>query len=49
MEWPPKSGKKVEFPEIDSAEFFDLDAARTKINAAQVVLIDELAALLSRG
>ncbi len=49
MEWPPKSGKKVEFPEIDRAEFFDLDAAKPKVNAALVGLLDELAALLSRG
>jgi predicted NUDIX family NTP pyrophosphohydrolase len=42
MEWPPKSGRQVEFPEIDKAEFFDLDVARFKINSAQVSLIDEL-------
>lgn len=42
MEWPPKSGQQVEFPEVDRAEFFDLDTARTKINPAQVSLIDEL-------
>jgi len=32
----------MEFPEIDKAEFFDLDSARKKINTAQVSLIDEL-------
>ena len=42
LEWPPKSGRQGEFPEIDKAEFFDLDAARTKINPAQVSLIDEI-------
>ena len=47
MEWPPKSGKEAEFPEIDRAEFFDLDTARMKINAAQVALLDELAKLLA--
>lgn len=47
MEWPPKSGQQQEFPEIDRAEFFDLQAARRKINAAQVSLIDELEKLLS--
>lgn len=46
MEWPPKSGREQEFPEIDKAEFFDLDAARTKINPAQVSLIDELEPLV---
>lgn len=42
MEWPPKSGRQAEFPEVDRAEFFDLDAARQKILLAQVSLIDEL-------
>src|SRR5436190_3387104 len=36
MEWPPKSGKQAEFPEVDRAEWFDLPAAREKINPAQV-------------
>jgi len=47
MEWPPKSGRQIEFPEIDRAEFFDLDAARRKINAAQVALIDELEVIVN--
>jgi predicted NUDIX family NTP pyrophosphohydrolase len=42
MEWPLKSGKWVEFPEVDRAEFFGLDVARKKINAAQSALLDEL-------
>lgn len=42
MEWPPKSGRPMEFPEIDQAEFFDLAAARRKIKAGQEALIDEL-------
>jgi predicted NUDIX family NTP pyrophosphohydrolase len=46
MEWPPNSGQQVEFPEIDRAEFFDLETARRKINAAQVGLVDELEQLL---
>ncbi len=46
MEWPPKSGKQVEFAEIDRAEFFDPATARSKINAAQATLIDELEKLL---
>lgn len=44
MEWPPRSGRTVEFPEVDRAEFFDLLAAKRKINPAQSALIDELAA-----
>ena len=48
MEWPPNSGQKIEFPEIDRAAFFDLATARKKIKARQDALIDELAALLKR-
>lgn len=46
MEWPPRSGKQTEFPEIDRAEFFDVVAARQKIKAAQMRLIEELEELL---
>jgi predicted NUDIX family NTP pyrophosphohydrolase len=42
MEWPPKSGRRVEFPEIDRAEWFDLATARTKIKESQVPLLDQL-------
>jgi predicted NUDIX family NTP pyrophosphohydrolase len=35
MEWPPKSGKQAEFPEVDRAEFFDFESAKAKINPAQ--------------
>lgn len=42
MEWPPKSGKQMEFPEIDRAEFFDIGVARQKINAGQIGLLDQL-------
>ncbi len=41
MEWPPKSGRQMEFPEIDRAEFFDVTAARRKIKAAQMALVEE--------
>jgi predicted NUDIX family NTP pyrophosphohydrolase len=46
MEWPPKSGRQMEFPEIDRAEFFDLAMARKKIKVGQEALIDELEANL---
>jgi len=42
MEWPPRSGQQQTFPEIDRAEFFDLETARRKIKSGQVGLIDEL-------
>jgi predicted NUDIX family NTP pyrophosphohydrolase len=48
MEWPPKSGRQVEFPEMDRAEFFDLATARSKIKAGQEALIEELAEILER-
>jgi predicted NUDIX family NTP pyrophosphohydrolase len=40
--WPPKSGRKQQFSEIDRGEFFDLQTARCKINQAQVDRIDRL-------
>ena len=42
MEWPPKSGKMAEFPEIDRAEWFSLEEARRRINPGQLPLIEEL-------
>lgn len=42
IEWPPKSGKQMAFPEIDRAEFFDIGIARQKINAGQIGLLDQL-------
>lgn len=42
MEWPPRSGKRKQFPEIDRAEFFKEDIARRKVNPAQIVLLDRL-------
>jgi predicted NUDIX family NTP pyrophosphohydrolase len=46
MEWPPKSGKKQAFPEIDRAGWFNLSEARAKINQGQVKLIDNFSKLL---
>ena len=43
MEWPPRSGSEREFPEVDRAEWFGLDAAREKINPAQAEFLDRLA------
>jgi predicted NUDIX family NTP pyrophosphohydrolase len=42
MEWPPRSGKQQEFPEVDRAEWFDLERAREKILPAQAELLDRL-------
>jgi predicted NUDIX family NTP pyrophosphohydrolase len=46
LEWPPKSGRQQEFPEIDRIEFFQVDLARRKIKAGQEALIDQLADIL---
>ena len=48
MEWPPKSGRQVEFPESDRVDFFDVDTAKRKIKDRQVALIDELETILSQ-
>jgi predicted NUDIX family NTP pyrophosphohydrolase len=42
MEWPPKSGKKRQFPEVDRAAWFATDAARRKILPGQAAFIDRL-------
>ena len=42
LEWPPRSGRHVDFPEVDRAAWFDLPTARAKINPAQAALLDAL-------
>lgn len=42
LEWPPKSGRMQQFPEVDRADWFDIPAAKLKINKAQVGLLEEL-------
>ncbi len=46
IEWPPRSGKKTSFAEIDRGDWFTVDIAKTKINPAQAALITELQSLL---
>jgi predicted NUDIX family NTP pyrophosphohydrolase len=46
MEWPPKSGRKASFPEIDRAGWFSLDEAREKMIEGQRPLLDRLQDLL---
>jgi predicted NUDIX family NTP pyrophosphohydrolase len=45
MEWPPRSGRMQRFPEIDRAEWFAVDVARTKMLEAQQPFLDRLAEL----
>ncbi|HEY5942433.1 MAG TPA: NUDIX domain-containing protein [Solirubrobacterales bacterium] len=47
MEWPPRSGREAEFPEVDRADWFDLETAREKILPAQAELLDRLLERLS--
>jgi predicted NUDIX family NTP pyrophosphohydrolase len=47
MEWPPRSGKTREFPEIDRAAFFTLDAAREKMHPAEFEFASRLVKAIS--
>ena len=46
MEWPPKSGRMSEFPEVDRAGWFSIEEARLKILKSQAPFLDRLLALL---
>jgi len=46
MEWPPKSGRHVDVPEIDRAEWFSMAEARRKMLKGQLPILDELVKLL---
>jgi predicted NUDIX family NTP pyrophosphohydrolase len=46
MQWPPRSGRMQEFPEVDRAQWFGFDEAREKLNPAQVELLDRLSHIL---
>ena len=47
MEWPPRSGQKMSFPEVDKGGWFDLPNATRLINPAQTVLLEELTRLIA--
>jgi predicted NUDIX family NTP pyrophosphohydrolase len=48
IEWPPRSGRMREFPEVDRADWFDLETARVKLVRAQAALLDALSERLPR-
>jgi predicted NUDIX family NTP pyrophosphohydrolase len=48
-EWPPRSGRHIEIPEIDRVAFFTADDARRAINVAQAEFIDRLIRVLKSG
>jgi predicted NUDIX family NTP pyrophosphohydrolase len=47
LEWPPKSGKTQEFPEVDRAGWFNIPEARKRIIAAQIGFLDQLISFLT--
>jgi predicted NUDIX family NTP pyrophosphohydrolase len=49
MEWPTRSGKMQNFPEVDKAGFFSLEDARRKLKEAQTPFLDRLQAALANG
>jgi predicted NUDIX family NTP pyrophosphohydrolase len=49
IEWPPRSGRMQDFPEVDRAGWFGYDEAREKLNPAQAELLVRLTALRARG
>ena len=48
LEWPPKSGRHQEFPEVDRAEWYSIDDARLKMHTGQPALLDRLLERLQR-
>ncbi len=49
MEWPPKSGKQQEFPEVDKANWFTIGVAKEKIFKGQIGFLEQLCNLLDSG
>jgi predicted NUDIX family NTP pyrophosphohydrolase len=49
IQWPPKSGKWVDLPEVDKAGWFSIEESKQKINPAQIPLIDELLELIKNN
>ena len=48
MEWPPGSGRRQAFPEVDRAAWFPLELAKRKLVSGQVGFVEELSGLLAR-
>ena len=49
MEWPPRSGKRAVFPELDRVAYFDSDEALTKILPSQAPFLREILSLANGG
>ena len=48
MEWPPRSGKRQEFPEVDRAEWFTMEVAKEKLLKGQVGFLEELSSKIEK-
>jgi predicted NUDIX family NTP pyrophosphohydrolase len=48
-EWPPKSGERIDIPEIDQLQFFPVSDAKRAINVAQAEFLDRLSELIGNG
>lgn len=49
IEWPPRSGQRQEFPEVDRADWFSMEDARTRIVKGQLGFLDRLMERIARG
>jgi len=49
IEWPPRSGSRAEFPEVDRAAWFTLEEARPKLVSAQAAFLDRLSTAVGSG
>lgn len=47
IEWPPRSGRRIDVPEVDRAEWYRLDTARTKLHKAQAPIVDLIVSALA--
>jgi predicted NUDIX family NTP pyrophosphohydrolase len=42
MEWPPRSGRKMEFPEVDRGSWYSVEEARRRLTPGQIIFVDQL-------
>ena len=49
VEWPPRSGRMIEIPEVDRGDWFSIEAARERILKAQEPFLDRLSQMLNQG
>lgn len=49
IDWPPRSGKKMEIPEVDRAEWFEISQAAPKMHQGQAIFLERLAKILGNN